>query len=82
MIMKKKIWTMLLAAMVAMQAGAVDITDPKLIWDGKIADKIYAYKDTKTIYIYTPGEFIALHDQWSISGTMTTTRATKAGPST
>ena len=64
MIMKKKIWTILLAAMAAMQASAVDITDPKLIWDGKIADKIYAYKDTKTIYIYTPGEFIALHDKW------------------
>ena len=62
--MKKKIWTILLAAMTAMQASAVDITDPKLIWDGKIADKIYAYKDTKTIYIYTPGEFIALHDKW------------------
>ena len=51
-------------ALAFVSVGAVDITDPKYIWDGKIADKIYAYKDTKTIYIYTPGEFIALHDKW------------------
>ena len=62
--MKKKIWTILLAAMTAMQASAVDITDPNLIWDGKKIEDFKVYKDTKTIYIYTPGEFIALHDQW------------------
>ena len=57
---------MLLAAMTAMQASAVDITDPNLIWDGnKIADKIYAYKDTKTIYIYTPDQFVALRTMWN-----------------
>ncbi len=53
-----------MTALAFVSVGAVDITDPKYIWDGKIADKIYAYKDTKTIYIYTPGEFIALHDKW------------------
>ena len=53
-----------MTALAFVSVGAVDITDPKLIWDGKIADKLYAYKDTKTIYIYTPGEFIALHDKW------------------
>lgn len=62
--MKKIILTFLMTALAFVSVGAVDITDPKLIWDGKIADKIYAYKDTKTIYIYTPGEFIALHDKW------------------
>ena len=64
MIMKKKIWTILLAAMTAMQASAVDITDPNLIWDGKKIEDFKVYKDTKTIYIYTPGQFIALHDKW------------------
>ena len=55
MMMKKKIWTMLLAAMAAVQTGAVDITDPTLIWDGEtVADQIAAYPDTKKIYIYTP----------------------------
>ena len=64
--MKKILLTMLLAAMAAVQAGAVDITDPNLIWDGnKIADKIYAYKDTKTIYIYTPDQFVALRTMWN-----------------
>ncbi len=62
--MKKIILTFLMTALAFVSVGAVDITDPKYIWDGKIADKIYAYKDTKTIYIYTPGEFIALHDKW------------------
>ena len=64
MIMKKKIWTILLAAMTAMQASAVDITDPNLIWDGKKIEDFKVFKDTKTIYIYTPGQFIALHDKW------------------
>ena len=62
--MKKKIWTILLAAMTAMQASAVDITDPNLIWDGKKIEDFKVFKDTKTIYIYTPGQFIALHDKW------------------
>ena len=54
--MKKIILTFLMTALAFVSVGAVDITDPKLIWDGTIADKIYAYSDTKTIYIYTPGE--------------------------
>ena len=53
-----------MTALAFMSVGAVDITDPKLIWDGTIADSIPVYKDTKTIYIYTPGQFIALHDKW------------------
>ena len=64
MIMKKKIWTILLTAMTAMQASAVDITDPNLIWDGKKIEDFKVFKDTKTIYIYTPGQFIALHHKW------------------
>ena len=63
--MKKNIWTMLLAAMAAVQAGAVDITDPDMIWDGEtIADQIAAFPDTKTIYIYTPDQFVALREFW------------------
>ena len=49
-----------MTAMAFVSVGAVDITDPKYIWDGNIED-FKAYKDTKTIYIYTPGQFIALH---------------------
>ena len=64
MIMKKKIWTILLAAMTAMQASAVDITDPKLIWDGKKIEDFKVYKETKTIYIYTPGQFVGLREYW------------------
>ena len=56
---------MLLAAMAAMQTGAVDITDPTLIWDGeKVANQIAAYPDTKKIYIYTPDQFVALRKFW------------------
>jgi hypothetical protein len=63
--MKNKILTVLLAVMAAVQAGAVDITDPELIWDGeKIANQIAAYPDTKTIYIYTPDQFVALRTLW------------------
>ena len=63
--MKKKIWTMLLAAMAAVQTGAVDITDPTLIWDGEtVADQIAAYPDTKKIYIYTPDQVVALRKCW------------------
>ena len=63
--MKKILLTMLLAAMAAMQTGAVDITDPTLIWDGeKVADQIAAYPDTKKIYIYTPDQFVALRRFW------------------
>ncbi len=63
--MKNKILTVLLAAMAAVQAGAVDITDPELIWDGeKIANQIAAYPDTKKIYIYTPDQFVALRTLW------------------
>ena len=64
MIMKKKIWTILLAAMTAMQASAVDITDPNLIWDGKKIENFKVYKETKTIYIYTPGQFVGLREYW------------------
>ena len=49
-----------MTALAFVSVGAVDITDPKYIWDGNIED-FKAYKDTKTIYIYTPGQFIALH---------------------
>ena len=49
-----------MTALAFVSVGAVDITDPKLIWDGKTED-FKAYNDTKTIYIYTPGQFIALH---------------------
>ena len=62
--MKKKIWTMLLAAMAAVQAGAVDITDPELIWDGDKIEPPAAYWDTKTIYIYTPAQFVGLREYW------------------
>ena len=62
--MKKKIWTILLAAMTAMQASAVDITDPNLIWDGKKIENFKVYKETKTIYIYTPGQFVGLREYW------------------
>ena len=62
--MKKKIWTMLLAAMAAVQAGAVDITDPELIWDGDKTEPPAAYWDTKTIYIYTPAQFVGLREYW------------------
>ena len=58
--MKKIILTFLMTALAFVSVGAVDITDPKLIWDGKTED-FKAYNDTKTIYIYTPGQFIALH---------------------
>ena len=61
--MKKIILTFLMTALAFVSVGAVDITDPKYIWDGKIED-FKAYKDTKTIYIYTPGQLIALHDKW------------------
>ena len=59
--MKKKIWTMLLAAMAAVQAGAVDITDPELIWDGDKVEQFVVHESTKTIYIYTPAHLMALH---------------------
>jgi hypothetical protein len=49
-----------MTALAFVSVGAVDITDPKYIWDGNIED-FKAYNDTKTIYIYTPGQFIALH---------------------
>ncbi len=63
--MKKTIWTILLAVMAAVQAGAVDITDPDMIWDGEtISDQIAAFPDTKTIYIYTPDQFVALRKFW------------------
>lgn len=62
--MKKNILTFLMTALAFVQVGAVDITDPKLIWDNTIADSIPVFKDTKTIYIYTPHQFIALHDKW------------------
>lgn len=52
-----------MTAMAFVSVGAVDITDPKLIWDGTIED-FKAYNDTKTIYIYRPGQLIALHDKW------------------
>ena len=52
-----------MTAMAFVSVGAVDITDPKYIWDGTIED-FKAYNDTKTIYIYTPGQLIALHDKW------------------
>ena len=61
--MKKIILTFLMTAMAFVSVGAVDITDPKYIWDGTIED-FKAYNDTKTIYIYTPGQLIALHDKW------------------
>ena len=61
--MKKIILTFLMTALAFVSVGAVDITDPKYIWDGKIED-FKAYNDTKTIYIYTPGQLIALHDKW------------------
>ena len=61
MIMKKNIWTMLLAAMAAVQAGAVDITDPELIWDGVKTEQFVVHESTKTIYIYTPAHLIQLH---------------------
>ena len=55
-----------MTALAFVSVGAVDITDPKLIWDGKkIADKIYAYPDIKTIYIYTPDQFVALRTMWN-----------------
>ena len=60
MIMKKNILTFLMTALAFVSVGAVDITDSKYIWDGTIED-FKAYNDTKTIYIYTPGQFIALH---------------------
>ena len=50
-----------MTAMAFVSVGAVDITDPKYIWDGKKTEDFKAYNDTKTIYIYTPGQFIALH---------------------
>ena len=53
-----------MTALAFVSVGAVDITDPKLIWDNTIADSIPVFKDTKTIYIYTPHQFIALHDKW------------------
>ena len=49
-----------MTALAFVSVGAVDITDPKYIWDGTIED-FKAYNDTKTIYIYTPGQFINLH---------------------
>ena len=49
MIMKKNILTFLMTALAFVQVGAVDITDPKLIWDNTIADSIPVFKDTKTI---------------------------------
>ena len=52
-----------MTALAFVSVGAVDITDPKYIWDGTIED-FKAYNDTKTIYIYTPGQLIALHDKW------------------
>lgn len=53
-----------MTALAFVSVGAVDITDPKCIWDNTIADSIPVFKDTKTIYIYTPHQFIALHDKW------------------
>ena len=64
--MKNVILTAFLAVVAAVQAGAVDITNPDMIWDGeKIADKIAAYPDTKKIYIYTPDQFVALRTMWN-----------------
>ena len=63
--MKNVILTAFLAVVAAVQAGAVDITNPDMIWDGeKIADKIAAYPDTKKIYIYTPDQLVALRRFW------------------
>lgn len=59
--MKKVILTFLMTALAFVSVGAVDITDPKLIWDGEKVEDFKVYNDTKTIYIYTPGQFIALH---------------------
>ncbi len=50
-----------MTALAFVSVGAVDITDPKLIWDGEKVEDFKVYNDTKTIYIYTPGQFIALH---------------------
>ena len=58
-----------MTAMAFVSVGAVDITDPKYIWDGNIED-FKAYNDTKTIYIYTPGTL------------KTDTTVTTIGPST
>ena len=64
--MKKNILTVLLATMASVQAGAVDITNPDMIWDGvTIANQIAAYWDTKKIYIYTPDQFVALRTMWN-----------------
>ena len=71
--MKKIILTFLMTALAFVSVGAVDITDPKYIWDGTIED-FKAYNDTKTIYIYTPGQLIGV--------TRMVKKATKAGPST
>ena len=63
--MKKIILTFLMTALAFVSVGAVDITDPNLIWDGeKIANQIAAYPDTKKIYIYTPDQFVALRTLW------------------
>ena len=62
--MKKIILTFLMTALAFVSARAVDITDPKMIWDGTVADTIPTFKDTKTILIYTPNQFIALHHKW------------------
>ena len=51
--MKKIILTFLMTALAFVSVGAVDITDPKYIWDGTIED-FKAYKDTKTIYNCPP----------------------------
>ena len=62
--MKNFILTAFLAVVAAMPTGAVDITDPNLIWDGTVADQIPVYQGTKTIYIYTPHQFVALRTMW------------------
>jgi len=60
--MKNIILTTLTMAITAIGATAQEITDPDLIWDGSISSHLHV--ENKTIYIYTPADFIALHDLW------------------
>ena len=62
--MKKILLVMVLGAMALVRAGAVDITDPNLIWDGSTIEDFYADPEKMVIYIYTPGQFMGLHDKW------------------